>query len=294
MNRPPETFNASLLEGQLSRSQQSLLRDYGIKPVKRRGQNFLVDTNLARAIAQDSLDLGHEVLELGAGGGALTVHLLESADKVVCVEVDRHLCALLTAEYGDRENFELVEGDLAKLDWVQTLQLAGPRPVVAGNLPYVLTSKVLFALADHRQMISGAVFMVQKEVAERLVATCGGRDFGILAVVLGSIFKIRISRTVPASVFWPRPDVESAVVQLVPAGSWPDEEYRQFLAVVKALFQQRRKKLRTQLRSHFKLSAESIQTLAENAAVDMDLRPEQLDAPSWRRLASMLPRKETP
>ncbi len=278
----------------MSRSQQSLLRDYGIRPVKRRGQNFLVDTNLARAIAQDCLDLGDEILELGAGGGALTIHLLESARKVVCVEVDRHLCALLTGEHGDLPNFELLEADLAKLDWAATLRLAGEKPVVAGNLPYVLTSKVLFALADHRQVISGAVFMVQKEVAERMVASCGGRDFGILAVVLGSIFDIRIRRTVPASVFWPKPDVESAVVQLVPRGSWPDEEFRQFLAVVKVLFQQRRKKLRTQLRSHFKLTPENIQSLAADAGVDMDLRPEQLDAASWRRLAQLLPRKERP
>ncbi len=278
----------------MSRSQQSLLRDYGIRPVKRRGQNFLIDTNLARAIAQDILDLGDEVLELGAGAGALTIHLLASARRVVGVEVDRHLCALLTAEHGALPNFELVEADLSKLDWAGTLVLAGLKPVVAGNLPYVLTSKVLFALADHREVISGAVFMVQKEVAERLVATCGGRDFGILAVVLGSIFDIRISRTVPSSVFWPRPDVESAVVQLVPSGSWPDEEFRQFLAVVKALFQQRRKKLRTQLRSHFKLTPETIQTLAEDAGVDMDLRPEQLEAPSWRRLARLLPRKDMP
>ncbi len=276
----------------MSRSQQSLLRAYGIKPVKRRGQNFLVDTNLARAIAQDSLNLGDEVLELGAGGGALTIHLLEKARKVVCVEVDRNLCALLREEFGERDNFELLEADLAKLDWRETLALAGERPQVAGNLPYVLTSKVLFALADHRQVVGGAVFMVQKEVAQRLAASCGGRDYGILAVVLGSIFNIRISRTVPASVFWPKPEVESAVVTLVPAGEWPEEEYRQFVAVVKALFQQRRKKLRTQLRSHFQLAPEQIQSLALAAGIDVELRPEQLDPAGWRRLSRLLPRKE--
>lgn len=276
----------------MSRSQQSLLRSYGIKPVKRRGQNFLVDTNLARAIAQDSLALGDEILELGAGGGALTVHLLEGARKVVCLEVDRHLCTLLSEQYGDLDNFELVEGDLAKLDWAATLALAGQKPVVSGNLPYVLTSKVLFALADHRQVTAGGVFMVQKEVAERLTATCGGRDFGILAVVLGSLFEIQIIRTVPSSVFWPKPDVESAVVRLVPNSIWPDEEYRQFLAVVKVLFQQRRKKLKTQLRSHFDLSTEEVLAVARQAEVDVELRPEQLEAAGWRRLARLLPRKE--
>lgn len=278
----------------MSRSQQSLLRSYGIRPVKRRGQNFLVDTNLARAIAQDSLALGAEVLELGAGGGALTIHLLEEAERVVCVEVDRHLCGLLQSEYGELDNFELREADLAKLDWAEILTSTGERPVVAGNLPYVLTSKVLFALAENRQVISGAVFMVQKEVAERMIADCGSRDYGILAVVLGSIFDIQIIRTVPSSVFWPKPDVESAVVQLVPKGTWSDEEYSQFLAVVKVLFQQRRKKLRTQLRSHFNLDPQSMETLAREGEIDVEKRPEHLDAASWRRMAKLLPRKERP
>ncbi len=280
------------MEGPLSRSQQSLLRSYGIRPVKRRGQNFLIDTNLARAIAQDSLALGDQILELGAGGGALTIHLLEEAKRVVCLEVDRNLCGLLQSEYGELPNFELREGDLAKLDWAEILASTGKRPVVAGNLPYVLTSKVLFALADHRQVISGAVFMVQKEVAERMIADCGSRDYGILAVVLGSIFDIQIIRTVPSAVFWPKPDVESAVVQLVPKGSWSDEEYSHFLAVVKVLFQQRRKKLRTQLRSHFKLDPQSMEAVASQGDIDVEKRPEHLEAEAWRRMAKLLPRKE--
>ena len=99
----------------MQQSQQALLRQYGIRPVKRRGQNFLVDGNLARAIAQDTLALGDRVLELGAGGGALTTHLLPTAALVVCVEVDRNLCALLAAEHGSRANFRLIEADLGRL-----------------------------------------------------------------------------------------------------------------------------------------------------------------------------------
>ncbi len=273
-------------------SQQALLRQYGIRPVKRRGQNFLVDTNLARALAADSLVLGDHILELGAGGGALTVHLLESARRVVCVEVDRNLCALLSREYGTRENFQLIEGDLAKLDWAAALAAAGGRPVISGNLPYVLTSKVLFALADHRRQCRGGVFMVQKEVAERLCAACGSRSYGILAVVLGSLFEIQTIRQVPRSVFWPRPEVESAVVRLLPRDSWEDSEYRRFSSVVKALFQQRRKKLRTQLRHHFALSPADVDALCAQAGVDPERRPEQVEPAGWRRLAALLPAKD--
>ncbi len=276
----------------MQRSQQALLRDYGIRPVKRRGQNFLVDGNLARSIAQDTLALGPRVLELGAGGGALTTHLLPSAEMVVCVEVDRNLCALLAAEHGDQPNFRLIEGDLAKLDWHQTVASVGGQPVIAGNLPYVLTSKVLFALAELRAVTSGAVFMVQKEVAERMVATPGGKDFGILAVVLGSVFEIQIVRTVPASVFWPKPDVASAIVRLVPTGRWEDYEFEVFTNTVKTLFGQRRKKLRNQLRQHYGLDSAAVDALTSRLGIDAERRPEQCSAEDFRRLAQALDQKE--
>ncbi len=275
----------------LQRSQRTILRDYDIRPVKRRGQNFLVDGNLARSIAQDTLELGSRVLELGAGAGALTTHLLPTAEMVVCVEVDRNLCALLTSEHGELPNFKLVEGDLSQLDWHGTVAEVGGKPVIAGNLPYVLTSKVLFALAELRAVTSGAVFMVQKEVAERMIATPGGKDFGILAVVLGAVFEIKMVRTVPSSVFWPKPDVASAIVRLVPTANWPDEEFANFTATVKTLFGQRRKKLRNQLRQHFDLSGAEVDALAADLDIDVDCRPEQCSGADFRRLAAALAKR---
>jgi len=269
-------------------NQNALLRRYGIKPVKRRGQNFLIDTNLARAIAEDTVAVSTRVLELGSGAGALTLHLLERAEKVVCVEVDRHLCRLLETEYGELPQFQMMEGDLAKLDWAAAVADAGKKPVIAGNLPYVLTSKVLFALADLRNTTSGGVFMVQKEVAERLVAGPGSRDFGVLAAVLGSLFNIQIIRHVPPSVFWPRPEVASAVVRLTPADRWEDDEYAFYTQVVKTLFLQRRKKLRTQLRTHFDLSGEEADIIAASAGADPNARPEQIAAENLRQLARLL------
>jgi 16S rRNA (adenine1518-N6/adenine1519-N6)-dimethyltransferase len=277
----------------LSESQHALLRRYGIRPVKRRGQNFLVDGNLARAIAADTLALSDRVLELGSGAGALTVHLLAGASRVVCVEVDRHLCELLRSEFGTRDEFALIEGDLAKMDWAAAAAEAGPRPVVAGNLPYVLTSTVLFALADLRAVTSGAVFMVQKEVAERLAATPGGRDYGILAVVLGSVFDVKIIRSVASSVFWPRPEVASAIVRLTPRQEWSQDEFEHFTSVVKTLFGQRRKKLRTQLRAHFSLEPAAVDELTARVGVDPDARPEQIDSAGFQRLALALSGKET-
>ncbi len=276
----------------MSRSQQDVLRHYGIRPVKRRGQNFLLDGNLARAIAGDALALGDEVLELGAGGGALTVHLLAGARSVACVEVDRDLCALLEAEFGERPGFRVIPGDLVKLDWEAALAAAGDRPVIAGNLPYVLTSVVLFAAADLRSRIAGAVFMIQKEVAERLTAAPGGRDYGVLSIVLGSVFDIRMVRTVPASVFWPRPQVQSAVVSLTPAGDMTDAEFDHFREVVKKVFGQRRKKLASQLRTQFGLEAAAAEALAREAGLDPEARPEQVTPDGYRALAALLRRKD--
>lgn len=277
------------------RSQLDVLRAHGIRPVKRRGQNFLVDGNLARAIAQDTLRLGENVLELGAGGGALTAHLLDGgAERVVCVEVDRKLCALLAAEFDGRAGFELVEGDLARLDWTAALDLAGERPVMAGNLPYVLTSTVLFALAALHERVAGGVFMVQREVADRMAATPGGRDYGVLAVVLGAVFDVRRVRTVPASVFWPRPRVASAVVELVPREIWNAAEYARFTATVKTLFGQRRKKVATHLRKHHGYSAAAAEAIAREADIDASARPERLTPAEFRRLAAVLAAREAP
>lgn len=270
-------------------SQRALLKEYGIKPVKRRGQNFLLDGNLARSIAQDCLALGDHVLELGAGGGALTVHLLEGGARVTAVEVDRNLCALLRAEFGDRNDFCLLETDLSDLDWDQTLAAAGPQPVVAGNLPYVLTSTVLFALGRCHGQVSGGLFMVQKEVADRLTAAPGGRDYGVLSVVLGAVFRLRTVRTVPASVFWPRPEVTSAIIELVPLETWDVALFAHFIAVVKALFAHRRKTLATCLRKNHGLAAEDLERVFAAAGVSPTARPEQLAVADFLRLARALP-----
>jgi 16S rRNA (adenine1518-N6/adenine1519-N6)-dimethyltransferase len=151
---------------------------------------------------------------------------------------------------------------------------------------------VLFALADLRNEVAGGVFMVQKEVAERLVAEPGGKDFGILAVVMGSVFRIKILRNVPPNVFWPRPEVESAVVSLVPFGDWPDAEFAGFVDTVKALFGQRRKKLRSMWRSLYGGSSLEVYALLSGAGVDPEYRPEQIDPAGWRRLAALAPRRK--
>jgi len=275
----------------VSRSQLALLREHGIRPVKRRGQNFLLDANVARIIADEVLSLGRDVLELGAGAGALTEPLLAGGATVTAVEVDRRLCALLRAEWGDRRDLRLWEADLAQLDWAAAVAAAGARPVVAGNLPYVLTSTVLFALAALRERVAGAVLMMQREVAARLAAAPGGREYGVLAALLGAAYAVRTVRQVPASVFWPRPEVASTVVRLVPllADAWSETEWRRYEETVKTLFGQRRKKVGTLLRSRYGLTTAEAERIAERAGIDPAARPEELPVARLRALASLLP-----
>ncbi len=281
--------------GRLSRSQLALLRAHGIRPVKRRGQNFLLDANLARAIAAEVLALGTRVLELGAGAGALAAPLLAAGAAVTAVEVDRQLCALLRAELGSSPGFRLLEEDLTRLDWPAVLDAAGPRPVVAGNLPYVLTSSVLLALAEWRQGLAGAVLMVQREVAERMTAAPGGRTYGVLAALLGALFEIRALRRVPPEVFWPRPEVESAVVRLVPAGPpWPPAELAHYRAVVKTLFARRRKQLGSALRAGWGMTPADAAATAAAAGLDPAQRPEQIAPAGLRALAAQLPGEAAP
>jgi 16S rRNA (adenine1518-N6/adenine1519-N6)-dimethyltransferase len=204
------------------------------------------------------------------------------------VEVDRRLCDLLRQEWGDTKAFRLVEADLGRVEWPALLAEAGPRPVVAGNLPYVLTSTVLFALGDCCEKMAAAVLMVQREVAERLTAAPGEREYGVLSAVLGSLFAIDVIRKVPANVFWPRPDVASAVVRLVPREVWPETEYRSYKEVVKILFGQRRKKMSTLLRNHFDVTPEAMAELARTTDVDFEKRPEQLFPEQLRKLARAL------
>jgi 16S rRNA (adenine1518-N6/adenine1519-N6)-dimethyltransferase len=130
--------------------------------------------------------------------------------------------------------------------------------------------------------------MVQKAVADRLIARPGSRNHGILAVVMGSLFEISLQRTVPATVFWPKPEVASAIVRMLPRESWDIGEYRIFLSTVKAVFLHRRKKLGTTLRRLYALDESQIADLTRMAGCEPDQRPEQLIPEVWRRLAAEL------
>jgi len=213
---------------------------------KRLGQHFLIDQNIVRKIvAAAELAPDDTVLEIGPGRGILTDALSRAARRVVAIEIDAALCALLQARQPDWKNVELICAD-ALLHPFETL----PAGVVVANLPYYISTPLLFKFLEQRRRFSRLVLMLQNEVADRLVAKAGDDDYGVLSVLMQYAADVKKAFKVSANCFRPRPDVGSAVVVLRPrpeALLSPHEEPG-FTALVKAAFAHRRKTLVNSLR----------------------------------------------
>ncbi len=218
-----------------------------ITPKKSLGQNFLRDPNTIRKIAGSvSAPEGAPVVEIGPGTGAMTAVLLETYPKLVALEVDERAIAHLRETL---PGLDVRHADVLEADWpALARELGGPLYVV-GNLPYYITSPILFGLVDSRAVLREAVVMMQREVAERLVALPRTKAYGILSVVFQRYAEVKLLFNVPPTVFFPRPDVTSAVVRLrfktdtAPPGEAEDH----FRTVVRAAFNQRRKTLHNAL-----------------------------------------------
>lgn len=265
------------------------LRARGLAPKKRFGQNFLVDANAAKKIAEAATTPeGGTVLEIGAGLGALTKPLLERAAKVVAIEKDRDLVPILREDIDD-PRLTIHEGDALAFDWKELLD-DGPRPrVVAGNLPYLITGALLERATEIAAAIDGAVFMVQAEVADRLLARAGDASYGALTVFVHAAFDVKKVVAVKPGAFHPRPEVSSAVVLLTPTRPRRAEETDAFRAAVKAAFSMRRKTLRNAWKNLYGLSKEELEARAREASIDLDARGETLSVDDFARFASLAP-----
>jgi 16S rRNA (adenine1518-N6/adenine1519-N6)-dimethyltransferase len=225
-----------------------LLRKHKLRPKKEWGQNFLGDDRILEDLAELSgAGPGDWVVELGAGLGHFTRKLAETGAHVVAVERDRELAPILREEL---PGVEIVEADAKSFD-LKAVALRAGRPVVlCGNLPYHLSSPILFHLLDQRTAVRRAVFLLQREVAERIAEPPGSRDYGLLSVLLQHVADARIGLQVPRGAFTPPPDVESSVLvlDLLPEPRAAVLDEKRFRAVVKAAFNQRRKTLSNALK----------------------------------------------
>jgi 16S rRNA (adenine1518-N6/adenine1519-N6)-dimethyltransferase len=266
-------------------SPRALLEKYGLRAKKSWGQNFLGDEAILDDIARLAADPGDAVVELGGGLGHLTARLVARGARVTVVERDRDMARVLRGELGDAAT--LLEADAARLDYAALAR--GGRIAVVGNLPYHLTSPILFSLLDQVDHVSRGVFLVQREVAERLAAEPATKDWGILSVLLQHRAAVSIERNVPRGAFLPPPNVESAVLLAAfrPPAALPLDEAR-FRALVKAGFSQRRKVLSNALAGARIAPPDAIAAALAAAGIDGRRRGETLTVEEWVRLERML------
>ena len=216
------------------------------RPRKRYGQNFLRDqVVLDRIVSAAELRHGNQILEIGPGQGALTVRLLATELPVTAVEIDRDLATAL--EQRNEESLDVIVGDVLRLDW--SILLPSPPYKLVANLPYNVSSQVLFKVLDHRLSFECLVLMFQKEVGDRLVAVEGTREYGVLSVLMQAWFDIDKVVKVPPQAFNPAPKVDSVVLKLTPLRQSRVTITNEaiFKRVVKGAFAQRRKTLRNSL-----------------------------------------------
>ena len=247
------------------------------------GQHFLNDRRILSRIA-DALQLdGHEtVLEIGPGRGALTDILADRAGRLIAIEYDRALAEMLRQRYARRSNVLIAEADVLS---VSLGELAAGPYVLVGNVPYYITTPILFhALTPPRA--ERAVYLVQKEVAQRLSASPGSKEYGALTVNVAALARAETLFGVAAGAFSPPPKVESAVVRITPLANSlvePHEE-RPFRLLVQGAFGMRRKQMRRVLRSLYSVDAEQATALLTAAEIEPDVRPEVLDPRQFARL----------
>ena len=251
---------------------------------KRFGQHFLTDPGvidaIVRAISPGADDV---IVEIGPGQGAITEPLARSAGHLHLVELDRDLAARLHTQYRDRDNVTVHEADALRFDF----GAIGDRLRVVGNLPYNISTPLLFHLLRFREHIVDMHFMLQKEVVERMAARPGSKAYGRLGIMLGCHLHIESLFDVPPEAFDPPPDVNSAVVRLdpLPPGTYTIEDEAGLSALVAAAFMQRRKTLRNALRA-----AAGGEDFAA-VGIDPGLRPEQVSIEQYVALSNYLRNK---
>ena len=270
-----------------STSPKILLRRLGLKPKKALGQHFLLHPHQARRIVEAlGLQGGETVVEIGAGLGALTGFLAAAAGRVVALERDPALAQFLQEElFAASPRVTVVCQDVLEFDFGALSRDAGQPLVLVGNLPYQITSPLLFKLIDARESVARAVFMMQQEVAHRLLARPGTRDYGIISVLVQYHFRLtRLFSLTPGN-FYPPPQVTSAVLALNPASPAPAARDAALLSrVVKAAFGQRRKTLNNTLVARaatFGLTPEALRAVLTEMDIDPARRGETLSVAAF-------------
>ena len=263
-----------------------ILQAFHLKADKNLGQNFLVEESVVNRIAKAAeLTPEDTVLEIGPGIGTLTQALAMTGASVVSVELDKRLIPVLRETVGAYENVRVVQGDILKINIPETVQAESFK--VCANLPYYITTPIIMNLLEQKLPLERLVVMVQKEVAERMTAPPGGREYGAISVAMQYYTEPKIAFIVKAGSFLPAPKVDSAVLvckkRSAPPVDVPDE--KTFFKVVAAAFSVRRKMLTNSLKNMGGLTGEQVKAWLERAGIDGKRRAETLSLEEFAKLA---------
>lgn len=270
----------------------SLLNKYDAHPKKRLGQHFLIAVpTLEKIIRELDIKPNDKILEIGPGPGAMTKMLTEKAKFVAAIETDKEMIRILENEWGNISNLHIIHGDALDTDLKKLLE-DEKKWLFVGNIPYNITSPILFHLKKFRECFSYGLLTLQKEVAKRLVASPGNKEYGILSVAMQAVSRVEQLFSISAKSFYPEPKVESAVVKI----SFDDkpeygiEDIDFFTKVVRAAFSTRRKKLKNALiNSHFlDIAPEIIGEAIKKTGIPENGRAEELDIKTLAKLADNL------
>ena len=267
------------------------LTERGIIARKRLGQHFLSDRNIVNRVVETAgIEKDDVVLEVGAGLGMMTLVLADRAERVIAVEIDPKLAEILREKAADRQNVEVIQKDILEVDFHRLYEKEKQRLKVVANLPYQISTPLLFRLIDSRELFSSLTLMLQKEVAVRMAAAPGGKNYGVLSIFTQMVSDLFIRFLIKPSAFFPPPKVESAVIQMV----WKErpivdsEHVDWFKKVVRGSFNYRRKTLINALKHSGLSLPEDVLERMNRIGIDPQRRPETLTIQEYVRLADVL------
>lgn len=274
-----------------------LIKKYDFSVQKKYGQNFLIDANVLESIVK-AAEISKEdtVMEIGPGMGALTAYLLNSAKKVIAVEVDRMLIPILKETLADYDNLLLINDDILKVDLGSLIEeeAGGAKIKVVANLPYYITTPIVMELLEKQEKIESITVMVQKEVAERMQQGSGNKSYGALSLAVQYYSRPEIALTVSKHCFMPKPDVDSAVIKLNvyeknerPVKVKDDDK---MFKLIRAAFNQRRKTLANSIANYpqLALSREDVTKALKDMGLSESVRGEALTLSEFAKLSDRL------
>lgn len=262
-----------------------ILQEKGFHFNKQFGQNFLTDSVLLQDIVNDADVANGTVLEVGAGAGTLTRALAQKAKKVVAFEIDKNLKKVLDVTLADCSNVQVVMGDVMKYSVAQVEEMCGGNYSVVANIPYYITTPLLMNFVEQGKNVQSLTLTIQKEVAERLSAAPATKDYGAITVAVNAVADVSVTRILPRELFYPQPNVDSAVVKIVINRNKTDiSNHALFRKTVKTAFAMRRKTLVNNLTVGFGVTRQLAEEILAQCNLDERCRGEELSVAQFVQL----------